>query len=101
MDRIERTGVGPASQDRISRTARRSTPRDVARSHQEIPSPDAAGEPTLAEKARLISRLSQAVDEAPDVREDRVKQLQQAVEDGSYQIDNAEIARRLLGIGDE
>ncbi|MCL4371642.1 MAG: flagellar biosynthesis anti-sigma factor FlgM [Chloroflexi bacterium] len=95
MDRIEQSGVDPAQRDPVHRTPR-PNPR-VGGSHERHNQSAPADQIALSERARLLSRLGQAVDEAPDVREDKVRELQQAIEKGSYVLDSREIAEHMLG----
>ena len=48
--------------------------------------------------ARLLTSLSQAVQNAPEIDAARVSRLQQAIEAGQYQIDPQQTAARLLRI---
>lgn len=54
----------------------------------------------LSPEALLLQRAQQAVLDAPDVRADVVDQVRQRIAAGSYQIDAAQIADKLLG-GDQ
>jgi negative regulator of flagellin synthesis FlgM len=42
-------------------------------------------------KAAETAKLSQAVKETPDIRVDRVKEIKQRIEDGSYDFNNNEM----------
>lgn len=48
--------------------------------------------------ARLLTSLSQAVQNAPEVDAARVSSLQQAIDSGQYQVDAEKIAARLLSL---
>jgi negative regulator of flagellin synthesis FlgM len=50
----------------------------------------------ISERARELARAFQAVDEAPDVRADKVTELQKQIEDGTYQVPAEALARKLL-----
>ena len=54
----------------------------------------------LSDQARLAARVNAAVRGAPDVREALVADLRQRIQDGSYRVDDGELARRLLGQGE-
>jgi negative regulator of flagellin synthesis FlgM len=54
---------------------------------------------TLSEGAREFARLMQAVQEAPDVRADRVADLKSRIESGSYQVDHNGLAALLADRG--
>lgn len=50
----------------------------------------------ITSHARLLTSLSQAVQNAPEVDAARVSRLQQAIETGQYQVDPEQTATRLL-----
>ena len=47
---------------------------------------------------RLFAQALAAAKSAPDIRAERVETVQQAVRNGTYQIDSGKIAERLLGL---
>jgi negative regulator of flagellin synthesis FlgM len=53
----------------------------------------------LSTAARALQNAERAAREAPDVREDRVNELRQAVQNGTYQVDAQVIAERILDQG--
>jgi len=62
--------------------------------------PDAA---SLSAEARELLRARRAAQESPDARADLVAALRQQVQDGTYQVDEQALARRLrfvLGAGE-
>jgi negative regulator of flagellin synthesis FlgM len=54
----------------------------------------------LSDQARFAARVNAAVKGAPDVRESLVAELRQRLQDGTYKVDDGELARRLLGQGE-
>src|SRR5438132_8226389 len=54
----------------------------------------------LSDQARFVARVNAAVRTAPDVRENLVAELRQRVQDGTYQVDDAAVAERLLAEGE-
>lgn len=54
---------------------------------------------TLSEGAREFGRIMQAVQEAPDVRADRVADLKSRIEAGSYEVDHNGLAALLADRG--
>jgi negative regulator of flagellin synthesis FlgM len=63
------------------------------------PGPAAARQPdglTLSDKARSIVAATQAVTDAPDVREDRVRAVKAAIAAGTYSVDSRHLATKLL-----
>ncbi len=53
---------------------------------------------TLTNAARRLSDLNQSVNDQPAVDQERVAALRQAIQDGSYQVNAAKIADRLLAL---
>ncbi|MGB5984289.1 MAG: flagellar biosynthesis anti-sigma factor FlgM [Desulfobacterales bacterium] len=51
---------------------------------------------TLSAHAKEISRAQQALNEVPDVNQERVNELKNQVENGTYQMDPGRIASALL-----
>jgi flagellar biosynthesis anti-sigma factor FlgM len=65
--------------------------------------PDAATAPradgvVLSDRAGAVARLFGVVQSLPDVREELVAELREAVQSGSYEPRDEEVARRLLGL---
>lgn len=54
---------------------------------------------SLSERAQLFARLAEAIHRTPDVRQDRVDALRTAVERGSYEVSDSEIAAAILKVG--
>lgn len=54
-------------------------------------------ETLLSPEARFLQRVRQAIEEAPDVREDKVAALRQQILNGKYQIDVEALIDALLG----
>lgn len=75
---------------------------DLATARQRVTPPaaadriDSAG---ITPEARTLARASEAVDEARDVRSERVRALRQQIQNGTYNPDPAEIARKLVERG--
>jgi flagellar biosynthesis anti-sigma factor FlgM len=46
----------------------------------------------------LLVQIMQAANNAPSVDETRVNALQQAIQNGTYQVDSMAIAKRLMGL---
>jgi negative regulator of flagellin synthesis FlgM len=55
----------------------------------------------LTDPARNMAALAQAVFDAPDVNVERVQNVQQSLQNGSYRIDAGRIADRLLQLEQE
>lgn len=54
---------------------------------------------TLSEQGEELRRLLKAVQGAPDIREEKVRQLREAVQQGTYQPSTAELVERLIQAG--
>ena len=53
----------------------------------------------LSARARELQRARQAVEDAPDVRADRVAEIRQRLAAGTYDVSPEDLARKLLGEG--
>ncbi len=54
-------------------------------------------EAVLSQQAQELQRIRQAIQEAPDVRQDRVEAIRKQVVDGTYQVREDELLDALLG----
>ena len=89
------TDVGEAA---AARRADR-TPSEVARaSDADRPRGDTL---EISAKARELAKARQAVDEAPDVRAEKVADIKKRLEDGTYSVSPKILARKLLDHADE
>jgi negative regulator of flagellin synthesis FlgM len=70
--------------------------RERARVAAPVAAPDSAG---ITEGARELARARTAVEDAPDVRAEKVKALKAQIANGSYQPDPRDVARRMLETG--
>ena len=55
-----------------------------------------ADEASLSSEARELLKARRAAQDAPDVRAELVAELRRQVQDGSYQVDEEALARRLM-----
>lgn len=60
------------------------------------PRPLEADAAVISNRGQLLQHLAEAVRQAPDVRDDRVDALREAVEQGRYRISEREIAEAIL-----
>jgi len=51
----------------------------------------------LSEKARLLSKARMEMDETQDINQGKVERLKEAINQGTYQIPYAEVAKKILG----
>ena len=91
-------GVEQVSQalgiNKSSRAGRRSSVRDVSASAS-----TASDAVTLSDQAKQLSVVRQAVSESPDVRQEKIDAIKQAIADGTFQISARELARKLIESG--
>ncbi len=80
--------------DRINRPGRRSRPEGASASAR-APS-DAV---SLSEQAKTLAAARRAVDSAPDIRQDKVDAIKQAISDGTYSVSARELARKMIDAG--
>ncbi|MEW6723402.1 MAG: flagellar biosynthesis anti-sigma factor FlgM [Bacillota bacterium] len=52
---------------------------------------------TLSERAREIQHFRELVSRLPEVRQEKVEEIMQAISDGRYQVSSADVAEKLLG----
>jgi flagellar biosynthesis anti-sigma factor FlgM len=50
----------------------------------------------ISDKARMMQKATELVRQMPEVRADRVAQLKKSIGDGSYHVDSAALADKLL-----
>lgn len=65
--------------------------------NQDSPARVAADSIDISGEAAFRSRALEAVRDAPDVREDQVQALREAIASGNYNVTSAELAAHLLG----
>lgn len=51
---------------------------------------------TLSEKAILLSKARKALEEVPEVRQDKVDTLRESIETGNYQVPLEEVVKRAV-----
>ncbi len=51
----------------------------------------------LSAKARDIQQLKDAVSDLPEIREEKVKELQERIEKGAYDVSGEKIAEKMVG----
>jgi flagellar biosynthesis anti-sigma factor FlgM len=76
--------VAPEEQGRPRKTARRRGKRP------------GVGRKTVSSRARHIQQLRKIVDEAPEIRADRVAAVKQALQAGGLELRGEELAEKLL-----
>lgn len=56
---------------------------------------------SISNKAKQISGIEKKLAEIPDVRQDKVDSLKNAIQNGEYKVDSKALARKLLGTLDQ
>ena len=51
----------------------------------------------LSAEAKDFQRIRQMLDQIPDVREEKVRELKDRIESGNYKVDSGKVAARMLG----
>ena len=51
----------------------------------------------LSAEAKDFQRIRQILDETPDVREEKVRELKDRIESGNYTVDSGKVAAKMLG----
>jgi flagellar biosynthesis anti-sigma factor FlgM len=51
----------------------------------------------LSAEAKDFQRIRQILDETPDVREGKVRELKDRIESGNYAVDSGKVAAKMLG----
>jgi len=93
--KIEHTGPKPISKSTIEnaysvdKSARSSESSELSG----ISGKDKA---TLSEGARALAKAYAALDEAPEIRQERVAELRKQIESGNYEVPFEEVVKRLV-----
>ena len=80
--------------DRVNRPGRRSQPEASG------PTAGSASDAvSLSEQAKTLASARQAVESAPDIRQDKVDAIKQAISDGTYSVSARQLARKMIDAG--
>ena len=99
MSSIERLGHHEAARTYLQNAEAARAAGSAAPKDGEAPAPSGARSPdsvTLSHNARQVAAARDAVQNAPDVREQKVAEIKQRVEDGTYSVPAHVLARKLL-----
>lgn len=85
--------------ENVYRLYRVENPRSVREvSRRATPGAKVAGDQvTISSRARLIQELKQRVAAEPEVREEKVAEVREAIQQGTYKVTGREIAEKMLG----
>ncbi len=74
--------------------ATKATTQDAQRS--DTPNPGSEPRVEVSDKARQMAQVRKAVDDAPDVRDDKVKELAEQISAGTYNVDGRVVAQAVV-----
>jgi negative regulator of flagellin synthesis FlgM len=100
VDRIGQKPARPANADAASEQAavrRTERTQNHARHELKPESANPAGKVEISARARELARARKAVEDAPDVRNDRVNSIRDRIKAGTYDVPAEEVAKKLLG----
>ena len=84
------TVTGHLAARRAERAAQESAKADTERTRQ------ASDSVEISDRSRELARARQAVDDAPEVRADKVADIKKRIEDGTYSVSPQMLARKLM-----
>lgn len=86
----------PAEGMDISRTISKQTERlDRINKQAQLEAP-AQDRIDISERSKKISELMARIDKLPEIREDKIRQIREAIEAGNYEIDPRKVADKIL-----
>jgi negative regulator of flagellin synthesis FlgM len=102
IDRLNQGQTDPASVGEQAAARRAERGSNDAAPQLDPGRPRPAGDTLeISDRSRELARARQAVEDAPDVRADKVAEIKQRLEDGTYSVSPELLARKLLGMPDE
>lgn len=84
---IQGTGVSQLQNEQAGAVESRAPKTEAAQNADNI---------VLSQKARLMQKASQVIAETPDVRQEKVDPLKEAVDQGSYPVDPQKVANSMI-----
>ncbi len=94
IDRLNAGNTHPAHEN-----SRAGKVNSSAQNQDEVKRQEAAGSrdrATVSEEARMLSKLHNALNVAPDTRAEKVAEVKKQLDDGTYSFSPEELAQRLL-----
>ena len=99
IERISHRQIDPAvSGPGAVRRAERTGYESGAKAEPQTVQPAASDSVEISDRSRELARAHQAVDEAPEVRSDRVASIKKRIEDGTYSVSPELLAKKMLGL---
>jgi negative regulator of flagellin synthesis FlgM len=102
---IEVNNINPNRPDTIrNKRDDAATGNDVnkpnsSNSSPQVPAKSGEASVTLSTTAQNLNKLEEGIKNLPDFDAERVEELRSAIADGKYEIDNKELARKMLDLG--
>ena len=96
IDRVSANGASRAyvqSTDATQTGAANAKPAKPHHHHRAAQSQDSV---SLSDSARSLAAAREAVQNAPDVREQKVADIKQQISDGTYSVSSAVLARKMV-----
>lgn len=96
IDRVQANGASRAyvqSTDASQTGAANAKPGKAQHHHRAAQGQDSV---SLSDNARSLAAAREAVQNAPDVREGKVAEIKQRVQDGTYQVQSNVLARKIV-----
>jgi negative regulator of flagellin synthesis FlgM len=97
------TSINPLAAQNVSRTYVQNTdatqgaaPARPHRGHHHAQASQQADSVNLSDGAKSLASARQAVQDSPDVREQKVADIKQRVQDGTYSVPSRVLARKML-----
>lgn len=87
---------GPARIDGVSPNPQLSPEKSQGKSPEKTEEVLTKDQVTLSETAKQISRLRVEVSNIPDIRTDRVEELKNAINAGTYEVRGSEVAGKII-----
>lgn len=84
---IQGTGVSQLQNEQVSTVDLRAQKAEATQNADNI---------QLSQKARLMQKASEIVAQTPEVREEKVQPLKEAVDQGSYPVDPQKVANSMI-----
>jgi flagellar biosynthesis anti-sigma factor FlgM len=98
IERISQRYMTEVGEAAVARRAERAPSEVARRADAERPRGDTL---EISDRARELARARQAVDEAPEVRAEKVADIKKRLEDGTYTVSPKLLAHKLLDHADE
>jgi negative regulator of flagellin synthesis FlgM len=93
--KIENTGSQPISRPELKGPQAADGARS-SRADIQVRGAGGRDQLTLSDQAQVLARARAALNEQPEIRAEKVEELRQSVEAGTYQVPHEKLVRRLM-----